>query len=110
MCKPLYPDDFNIDLIYGRNVYGENANWITLATVVRFHVGKIMDRTVCPLPGCQRFSSWTDLCGSRSLHDIAGAQDVRVGSKADVCSALPHVRFGPKADIRRRGLACADPS
>jgi len=33
-------DDFNIDLIYGRNVYGENANWITLATVVRFHVGK----------------------------------------------------------------------
>ena len=33
-------DDFNVDLIYGRNVYGENANWITLATVVRFHVGK----------------------------------------------------------------------
>jgi hypothetical protein len=29
-------DDFNVDLIYGRNVYGENANWITLATVVRF--------------------------------------------------------------------------
>ncbi|MGB8055478.1 MAG: hypothetical protein WCF75_02485, partial [Pseudolabrys sp.] len=27
---------FNVDLIYGRNVYGENANWITLATVVRF--------------------------------------------------------------------------
>jgi len=33
-------DDFNVDLIYGRNVYGENANWITLATTVRFHVGK----------------------------------------------------------------------
>ena len=33
-------DDFNVDLIYGRNVYGENSNWITLATVVRFHVGK----------------------------------------------------------------------
>jgi hypothetical protein len=33
-------DDFNVDLIYGRNLYGENANWITLATVVRFHVGQ----------------------------------------------------------------------
>jgi hypothetical protein len=33
-------DDFNMDLIYGRNIYGENANWITLATVVRFHVGR----------------------------------------------------------------------
>ena len=33
-------DDFNVDLIYGRNIYGENANWITLATVVRFHVGQ----------------------------------------------------------------------
>lgn len=32
-------DDFNVDLIYGRNIYGENANWITLATVVRFHIG-----------------------------------------------------------------------
>ena len=30
--------------------------------------------------------------------------------KANSCSALAHVRFGPKADIRRRGLACADPS
>lgn len=29
-------DEFNIDLIYGRNLTGENANWITLATVVRF--------------------------------------------------------------------------
>jgi hypothetical protein len=29
-------DRFNIDLIYGRNLTGENANWITLATVVRF--------------------------------------------------------------------------
>ena len=33
-------DDFNVDLIYGRNIYGENANWITLATVMRFHVGQ----------------------------------------------------------------------
>jgi hypothetical protein len=33
-------DDFNVDLISGRNIYGENANWITLATVVRFHIGK----------------------------------------------------------------------
>lgn len=29
-------DRFNIDLIYGRNLTGENANWITLATVIRF--------------------------------------------------------------------------
>ena len=29
-------DRFNIDLIYGRNIAGENAHWITLATVVRF--------------------------------------------------------------------------
>jgi hypothetical protein len=27
--------------------------------------------------------------------------DVRFGSKADMCSAKPHVRFTPKADIRR---------
>jgi hypothetical protein len=33
-------DDFNVDLIYGRNIYGENANWITLSTTVRFHVGE----------------------------------------------------------------------
>lgn len=29
-------DRFSIDLIYGRNIAGENANWITLATTVRF--------------------------------------------------------------------------
>ena len=29
-------DRFNIDLIYGRNLTGENANWVTLATVFRF--------------------------------------------------------------------------
>jgi hypothetical protein len=29
-------DAFNVDVIYGRNLTGENANWITLATVVRF--------------------------------------------------------------------------
>ena len=33
-------DRFNIDLIYGRNITGENSNWVTLATVVRFHVGE----------------------------------------------------------------------
>jgi hypothetical protein len=32
-------DRFNIDLIYGRNIAGENANWITLATTSRFSVG-----------------------------------------------------------------------
>jgi hypothetical protein len=31
-------DEFNIDLIYGRNITGENAHWITLATVFRFSV------------------------------------------------------------------------
>jgi hypothetical protein len=29
-------DRFNVDVIYGRNLTGENANWITLATVIRF--------------------------------------------------------------------------
>jgi hypothetical protein len=29
-------DRWNIDVIYGRNLYGENGNWITLATVIRF--------------------------------------------------------------------------
>lgn len=29
-------DRFNVDLIYGRNIAGEDANWITLATVIRF--------------------------------------------------------------------------
>jgi hypothetical protein len=29
-------DRFSIDLIYGRNINGENANWITLATTIRF--------------------------------------------------------------------------
>jgi hypothetical protein len=33
-------DRFNVDLIYGRNLGGENANWITLATTVRFSAGK----------------------------------------------------------------------
>ena len=33
-------NDFNIDLIYGRNIAGENSNWLTLATVVRFPAGK----------------------------------------------------------------------
>jgi hypothetical protein len=33
-------DEFNVDLIYGRNIYGENANWITLATVFRFNADK----------------------------------------------------------------------
>lgn len=29
-------DQFNVDLIYGRNLTGESANWITIATVIRF--------------------------------------------------------------------------
>ena len=33
-------DEFNIDLIYGRNLLGESSNWITLATTVRFKVPK----------------------------------------------------------------------
>ena len=33
-------DEFNMDLIYGRNITGENANWITFATVVRFKAGQ----------------------------------------------------------------------
>lgn len=31
-------DAFNIDLIYGHNIAGENAHWITLATVFRFSI------------------------------------------------------------------------
>jgi hypothetical protein len=27
---------FSVDLIYGRNIMGENANWITIGTTVRF--------------------------------------------------------------------------
>jgi len=33
-------DTFNLDLIYGRNLLGESANWITLASTVRFKVAK----------------------------------------------------------------------
>ena len=29
-------DRFSMDLIYGRNITGENANWITIATSIRF--------------------------------------------------------------------------
>jgi hypothetical protein len=29
-------DRFSVDIIYGRNIAGENANWLTLATIVRF--------------------------------------------------------------------------
>jgi len=29
-------DRWNIDVIYGRNITGENANWLTIATVLRF--------------------------------------------------------------------------
>jgi hypothetical protein len=32
--RPIEP--FSIDLVYGRNITGENANWITLATIYRF--------------------------------------------------------------------------
>jgi hypothetical protein len=33
-------DRFNIDLIYGRNLTGENVNWLTLATIIRFPPGE----------------------------------------------------------------------
>ena len=29
---------FSVDLIYGHNIMGENANWITLGTTIRFPV------------------------------------------------------------------------
>jgi hypothetical protein len=29
-------DLFNIDVIYGRNLAGERADWLTIATIVRF--------------------------------------------------------------------------
>jgi len=29
-------DRWNVDVIYGRNITGENANWLTIATVLRF--------------------------------------------------------------------------
>lgn len=33
------PDEiFSVDVIYGRNISGENANWITIGTTVRFPV------------------------------------------------------------------------
>ncbi|MET0866928.1 MAG: hypothetical protein ABWY35_02425 [Pseudorhodoplanes sp.] len=32
-------DDFNLDVIYGRNLTGEDSNWITVATVFRVKVG-----------------------------------------------------------------------
>jgi hypothetical protein len=35
--RPL--EEFSVDPIYGSNIYGENANWITLATVFRFNPG-----------------------------------------------------------------------
>jgi len=27
---------FSVDIIYGRNITGENANWITIGTTIRF--------------------------------------------------------------------------
>jgi hypothetical protein len=29
-------DRFSVDVIYGRNLAGENANWVTVATIIRF--------------------------------------------------------------------------
>jgi hypothetical protein len=37
-------DDFNFDVIYGRNLTGEQSNWITLATVFRFKAGGAGDK------------------------------------------------------------------
>ena len=33
-------DPFSVDIIYGRNLGGENAHWITIATIYRFAAGK----------------------------------------------------------------------
>jgi hypothetical protein len=33
-------DKFNVDLIYGRNITGENAHWLTIASIVRFSAGE----------------------------------------------------------------------
>jgi hypothetical protein len=32
-------DAFSVDVIYGRNIAGENANWLTLAATARFSAG-----------------------------------------------------------------------
>jgi len=37
-------DDFNVDVIYGRNLTGEDSNWITLATVFRFKASGLGDK------------------------------------------------------------------
>lgn len=37
-------DEFNCDLIYGRNLTGEQSNWLTLATVFRFKAGSTGDK------------------------------------------------------------------
>ena len=37
-------DRFSIDVIYGRNLTGEQSNWITLATVFRFKAGGAGDK------------------------------------------------------------------
>jgi hypothetical protein len=29
-------DRWNVDVIYGRNITGENSNWVTVATIIRF--------------------------------------------------------------------------
>ena len=40
---------FSVDLIYGRNITGENANWITLGTTIRFPVpGRQSPRASAP--------------------------------------------------------------
>ena len=45
---------FSVDLIYGRNITGENANWITLGTTIRFRCPAASPstsaRAICRLP------------------------------------------------------------
>ena len=41
-------DIFSVDVIYGRNISGENANWITIGTTIRF-----------PVPGGKPDHHWT---------------------------------------------------
>lgn len=39
-------DRFNVDVIYGRNLAGENSHWITLATIMRFKPAENGDAAV----------------------------------------------------------------
>ena len=46
-------------------------------------------------------------------HPFLGRRDVRFGSKADICSAIGHVRFTPNSDresgLPQRGMSALPP-